>query len=385
MTIDIPCPHCKNMLEIPVQYVGQIGKCKYCDGEVLASVSGPSKIMLEAEAELKGKEIPENVVAKTCWYCGGKYLLGQGNDLSVTLHKTQAARPGVYTLDKMPAPFFSNNTFYNQKSVDIPCCSKCARFAVYFRPKERHPEIAQLLKEGWKIGGYPGAAKSASPPRQNKVQNSIILLVVCVSIFVFMFCGPFKQMYIDGFETLFDITPTQEIGPLAVSPRTGLTYRDNQTSHVNLQERPPIAKAAFKGNVSEVTSGCTMWVKTESQPQLVILYGVLCPDTEEELGICAKDFSSSLVLGKEVSIDIIREDGIVDYVVLQLSDGRDLRKLLIAEGLATCSKEMDDLEFHSLQTQAQKKQVGIWSTGDVGTRKGEDKANRRGSPSAIWP
>ncbi len=88
--------------------------------------------------------------------------------------------------------------------------------------------------------------------------------------------------------------------------------------------------------VIKVSDGDTVTVLTENKQQVrVRLYGIDTPEKRQPFGNKAKQFTSALVFGERVFIQVIDRDRYDRSVALvQLSDGRLLNEELLKSGLA---------------------------------------------------
>ena len=101
-----------------------------------------------------------------------------------------------------------------------------------------------------------------------------------------------------------------------------------------LQGLPAFA-ADFSGPVVGIIDGDTLDVLHDSQAERIRLNGIDCPEKKQAYGNKAKQFTSSLVSGKEVSIHVLRKDRhgrTVGDVVLP--DGTNVSRELVKAGLA---------------------------------------------------
>ena len=95
------------------------------------------------------------------------------------------------------------------------------------------------------------------------------------------------------------------------------------------------AVAEFAGKVVGVSEGDTMTVLRDQTQVRIRLYGIDCPETGQDFGSRAKQFTADLAFGKVVTVvprDRDRYGRIVANVVLP--DGRVLNDELVKAGLA---------------------------------------------------
>lgn len=122
----------------------------------------------------------------------------------------------------------------------------------------------------------------------------------------------------------------------------------------------------FSGVVVGVSDGDTIKVVTKEKKEFKVrLYGIDCPEKKQDFGMVAKDFTSSLVYGKNVEvkeIDVDRYGRTVGVVLLE--NWKELNSELLKAGLAwwyeKYSKEKP--EYEELELKARNNKKGIWGT-----------------------
>jgi len=104
---------------------------------------------------------------------------------------------------------------------------------------------------------------------------------------------------------------------------------------------------------------------TASNEQIKIrLYGVDCPESKQDFGTKAKQFTSAKCFGKTVKAEIKNNDRYGRKIALiQLSDGKILNKELLIAGMAWHYKHYDkSAELALLESNARNHKVGLWAT-----------------------
>lgn len=124
-----------------------------------------------------------------------------------------------------------------------------------------------------------------------------------------------------------------------------------------------IAKEVLTGRVIKVADGDTITILTEDLKQERIrLHGIDCPESSQDFGKRAKQFTSELCFGKTVKVvalDTDRYGRTIGLVILP--DRRILNKELLRAGLAWHYKQYDkSQEFADLETVAKAKKAGLW-------------------------
>jgi micrococcal nuclease len=126
------------------------------------------------------------------------------------------------------------------------------------------------------------------------------------------------------------------------------------------------AENTISGKVVSVTDGDTITVLDSSNTQHKIrIYGVDCPESHQDYGQKAKQFTSDLVFGKTVEVKVMDTDrysrkvGIVNVV------GKCLNEELVKNGMAWFYGQYCKASFCSqwkqYQEEASSKKIGLWS------------------------
>lgn len=121
--------------------------------------------------------------------------------------------------------------------------------------------------------------------------------------------------------------------------------------------------------VIRVDDASNILVQKTGAEQRMFLIGV---DPSEHSEISTK-FVRDLIAGEPVTVEYDRfrnkanTHGIVEYCYMYLKDGRMLNALVISEGLADYTPDMNkryDKQFKELRDIAKKNKKGIWSKGE---------------------
>lgn len=121
--------------------------------------------------------------------------------------------------------------------------------------------------------------------------------------------------------------------------------------------------ADFSGQVVGVLDGDTIDVLHNSQAERIRLNGIDCPEKGQAYGKKAKQFTSTLVYGKSVTIKPLRKDrhGRTVGDVL-LSDGTNVSRELVKAGLAWWYRQYSkDESLHALEDEARAAKLGLWA------------------------
>jgi micrococcal nuclease len=127
---------------------------------------------------------------------------------------------------------------------------------------------------------------------------------------------------------------------------------------------PQSVFAEFSGQVVGVLDGDTIDVLHNGQVERIRLNGIDCPEKGQAFGNKAKQFTSSLLYGKEVTIKPLRKDrhGRTVGDVL-LSDGTNVSRELVKAGFAWWYRQYarHDETLAQLEGEARQAKRGLWS------------------------
>ncbi|MEI6262359.1 MAG: thermonuclease family protein [Deltaproteobacteria bacterium] len=126
------------------------------------------------------------------------------------------------------------------------------------------------------------------------------------------------------------------------------------------------ARNTISGKVVSVTDGDTITVLDSSNTQHKIrIYGVDCPESHQDYGQKAKQFTSDLVFGKTVEIKIMDTDRYGRTVGIVNIDSKSLNAELIINGMAwfygQYCKESFCPQWNQYQEEAKNRKIGLWS------------------------
>lgn len=125
----------------------------------------------------------------------------------------------------------------------------------------------------------------------------------------------------------------------------------------------PTFAGEFTGQVVGVLDGDTIDVLHNGQAERIRLNGIDCPEKKQAYGNKAKQFTSTLVYGKEVTIRVLRKDRhgrtVGDVVLL---DGTNLSNELLKAGLAWWYRQYSkDESLGVLEENARQAKRGLWA------------------------
>lgn len=120
----------------------------------------------------------------------------------------------------------------------------------------------------------------------------------------------------------------------------------------------------LRGKVVSVADGDTFTLLTRDNKQIKIrLHGVDCPEKKQDFGARAQQFTSSMVFGKEVAVEVKKKDRYGRSTALvYLADGKMLNEELLREGYAWHYKTYDkNPAWAALEAEARKDKRGLWA------------------------
>jgi len=117
------------------------------------------------------------------------------------------------------------------------------------------------------------------------------------------------------------------------------------------------------GKVVGVKDGDTIEMMINNKRVVVRLEGIDCPEKGQAFGNKAKSFTSDLVFGKEVSVNITSYDRFKRAIaVVYMSGNKVLNEELLKAGMAWHFKKYNqDAVWARLETKARKSKIGLWS------------------------
>lgn len=127
----------------------------------------------------------------------------------------------------------------------------------------------------------------------------------------------------------------------------------------------PALSWAWQGKVVGVSDGDTITVLHEGKGEKIRLYGVDCPESHQDFGQKAKQFTSDQVFGKVVEVKPVDTDRYGRTVGLVTVDGKSLNEDLVKSGLAWvytqyCRESFCSRWSHN-QEEARTAKMGLWS------------------------
>jgi len=125
---------------------------------------------------------------------------------------------------------------------------------------------------------------------------------------------------------------------------------------------PLRAADRFTGRVVGVSDGDTITVLRNSRPVKIRLDGIDCPESAQDFGQRARQFTSGLVFAKAVTVDVRNVDRYGRLVARVQVDGRDMSLALVNAGFAWHYRQYSkDPGLARAELEARSKHMGLWS------------------------
>lgn len=142
------------------------------------------------------------------------------------------------------------------------------------------------------------------------------------------------------------------------------------------------------GKVVSIADGDTITVLAGETQVKVRLHGIDTPETRQDYGTVAKDFTADRCFGEVVTVVVTDTDRYGRKVgLIVLGDGRVLNHELVAAGLAHWYEEYarGDLALERLQDEARAAKRGLWSRPDAIAPSEFRKGKRNGDAEPYNP
>ena len=121
--------------------------------------------------------------------------------------------------------------------------------------------------------------------------------------------------------------------------------------------------STFRAKVIGVLDGDTIEVLKDKAPVRIRLYGIDCPEHDQDFGTRAKQFTSDKVFGKTVEVVPVEKDRYARQVAKIYIDGKYLNQMIVAEGFAWWYKRYapKDIDLKDAENEARSSKKGLWS------------------------
>jgi endonuclease YncB( thermonuclease family) len=142
----------------------------------------------------------------------------------------------------------------------------------------------------------------------------------------------------------------------------------------------------YQGKIVGVSDGDTITVLRNGNTQVKIrLEGVDCPEKTQDFGQRAKQFTSGLVFGKTVTVQVKEQDRYGRSVATVIApEGKNLNLELVKAGLAWhYTAYSKDKALAAAELEARAGKVGLWSRPDAVAPWEYRKAGRSGGAAKV--
>ncbi|HNP08092.1 MAG TPA: thermonuclease family protein [Cyclobacteriaceae bacterium] len=120
----------------------------------------------------------------------------------------------------------------------------------------------------------------------------------------------------------------------------------------------------ISGTVTYVSDGDTFHLITESGNKIKVrVADIDCPESTQEYGLEAKQFTNQAIKGKQVALTIKQTDRYGRKVAFVTYDGKDLSQQLLKHGLAWHYKRYSILaKYAQMEDSARYNKIGLWQS-----------------------
>lgn len=125
-----------------------------------------------------------------------------------------------------------------------------------------------------------------------------------------------------------------------------------------------ISQETITGKVVKIADGDTFTILVEGNKQVKIrFHGIDCPESKQDFGTRAKQFTSELAFSKTVNVQVKDIDRYGRTIgIVALPDGKILNEELLRVGLAWHYKYYDKSDkYAALEDYAKSNHLGVWS------------------------
>ena len=142
---------------------------------------------------------------------------------------------------------------------------------------------------------------------------------------------------------------------------------ESSTASEDLSERivELLFDLAWSGKVVSVEGGDTITVRRDGEKMKIYLYGIDTPEGDQEFGKEAEQFTSRMVLGKVVKVEVPFRDRDGSTGALVRVDGVSLNEELVEGGLAWVNSQhcLNSIckYLHALEMNARDEKRGLWT------------------------
>lgn len=118
----------------------------------------------------------------------------------------------------------------------------------------------------------------------------------------------------------------------------------------------------LKGKVIAVLDGNTLEILADDNyTYKIMLYGIDCPELEQNFGEAARQLAEKIFMNKEVSVTLMGKDRWGTRLGIIWVKGNDPRKQMLSEGLAWTAERNPEADLEQVKEQAREKRLGLWS------------------------
>ena len=118
----------------------------------------------------------------------------------------------------------------------------------------------------------------------------------------------------------------------------------------------------FQGKVVRILDGDTVEVMHNNRAERIRLNGINCPEKKQSFGQQAKELTSALCFGKNVTVQSFKGDRYGRTIGELWVEGQDVNQEIVRRGMAWWYRKYTpkDTVLEKLEQDAKSKQLGLW-------------------------
>lgn len=125
-----------------------------------------------------------------------------------------------------------------------------------------------------------------------------------------------------------------------------------------------VSAQTFQVKVVKISDGDTFTAINRDNLQLKFrIWGIDAPEKKQAFGTKSKEYLSSLIFGKTITVDVQKQDGWGRYIAyVSTPENKDVGTEMLKAGMAWQFIEYDKSEeYKKAELQAKKSKKGLWS------------------------
>lgn len=125
-----------------------------------------------------------------------------------------------------------------------------------------------------------------------------------------------------------------------------------------------ISAQTFQVKVIKISDGDTFTGINNDNLQIKFrIYAIDAPEKKQAFGSKSKDYLSSLIFGKTITVNVLQQDNWGRYITKAITpDGKDVSYLMLINGYAWHYSKYDSAhKYQEAEQKARQQHIGLWS------------------------